>query len=128
MSSRSALPTPAELDARRARARERARGSRFPSFRLLEVLSIVHSIVYAGVLIFWLGPENATATRILGWTHGWLWIGMAALCILGARRRTIPFWLAVLVAVVGGLGPFAGTIGFLWEGRRRAKRRAAQSS
>jgi hypothetical protein len=117
----SALPTPAELDARRARAR--ARRSGFPSFRLLELLSIVHSLTYAGVLLFWLGPENATATTILGWTHGWLWIAMSALCIVAARRRTIPFWLAVVVAVVGGLGPFAGTIGFLWEDRRRARRR-----
>lgn len=128
MSSHSALPTPAELDARRARARERASKSRFPSFRLLETLSIAHSLVYAGVLFFWLGPDNAIATRILGWTHGWLWIAMALLCVLGARRRTIPFWLAVLVAVVGGLGPFAGTIGFLWEARRRARDRTSQSS
>lgn len=121
----SALPTAAELDARRARARGE---QRFPSFRFLEVLSFVHSAIYAGLLVFWLGPENETATMLLGWAHGWMWIGMSALCILGARRRTIPFWLAVVVAVIGGLGPFAGTIGFVWEGHRRARKRPAQSA
>ena len=32
----------------------------------------------------------------------------------------IPFWLAVMVAVLGGLGPFAGSIGFVVAERRRA--------
>jgi hypothetical protein len=31
----------------------------------------------------------------------------------------IPYWLAVMVAVLGGLGPFAGTIGFIVADRRR---------
>ena len=34
---------------------------------------------------------------------------MSLLCIAAVRRRMIPFWLAVMVAVVGGVGPFAGT-------------------
>jgi hypothetical protein len=29
----------------------------------------------------------------------------------------IPLWLGVMVAVVGGVGPFAGTIGFLYAER-----------
>lgn len=101
---------------------------RFPSFRFLELLSFVHSGVYAVVLVFFLGPENETVTRIFGWAHGLLWIAMSLLCIVAARRRTIPFWLAVVVAVIGGLGPFAGTLGFVWEERRRARRRSSQPS
>ncbi|MBB4663255.1 hypothetical protein [Conexibacter arvalis] len=111
-----------------SRVPARARAHRFPSFRFLEVLSFVHSAVYAGVLYFFLGPENATATRVLGWAHGLLWIGMSLLCIVAARRRTIPFWLAVVVAVIGGLGPFAGTLGFLWEERRRRRADTVKSS
>ncbi len=39
---------------------------------------------------------------------------MSLVCIAAARARIIPFWLAVTVAVLGGLGPFAGSLGFLY--------------
>ncbi len=110
------------------RARTQPGARAFPSFRFLEALSFVHSGIYAVLIFFWLGPENATATMLLGWAHGLLWIAMSLLCIVAARRRTIPFWLAVVVAVIGGLGPFAGTIGFVVEERRRARRGAAERS
>jgi hypothetical protein len=35
------------------------------------------------------------------------------------RLHEIPFWLAVVVAVVGGVGPYAGTAGFVVETRNR---------
>lgn len=110
------------------RTRPKASADAFPSFRFLEFLSFLHSGIYAVLIFFWLGPENATATMLLGWAHGLLWIGMSLLCIVAARRRTIPFWLAVVVAVIGGLGPFAGTIGFVVEERRRSRARVAESS
>ncbi len=96
-----------------------ARG--FPSFRMLEAMSVTASAVYAGLFVFWLGPEVPTATTVLGWTHGLLWIALSLLALVAVRRGTIPFWLAVTVAVVGGIGPFAGTVGFLVESRRRAR-------
>ncbi len=43
---------------------------------------------------------------------------MSLLCIDAVRRRIIPLWLAVMVAVVGGVGPFAGSIGFVVCERR----------
>jgi hypothetical protein len=58
-------------------------------------------------------------TFILGMAHGLLWIGMSLVCIAAARARVVPYWLAITVAVLGGLGPFAGTIGFVVEERRR---------
>jgi len=97
----------------------------FPSFRLLEALSFTASAVFAALLFFWLGPSVPAATMALGWTHGLLWIAMSALCLLAVRRGTIPFWLAVTVAVIGGVGPFAGTIGFLVESRRRTQVRTS---
>jgi hypothetical protein len=93
----------------------------FPSFRLLELLSFAASAIYAGLLVFWLGPEVPAATTALGWAHGLLWIGLSLLSLVAVRRGTIPFWLAVTVAVVGGVGPFAGTAGFVVESRRRAR-------
>jgi hypothetical protein len=38
---------------------------------------------------------------------------------VAVRRGAIPFWLAVVVVVVGGVGPFAGSVGFVVESRRR---------
>jgi hypothetical protein len=93
----------------------------------LEVASFIHSGVYIALLVcaFALGkPEPATF--VLGLTHGLMWIGMSLVCIAAARARIIPFWLAVTVAVLGGLGPFCGSIGFVVESRRR-RRRAATS-
>ncbi len=95
--------------------------TRLVTFRRLEVVSFIHSGVYLALLLcaFALGkPEPATF--ILGLGHGLLWIAMSLVCIAAARYRIIPFWLALVIAVLGGLGPFAGTIGFLIESHRRA--------
>jgi hypothetical protein len=95
---------------------------RVVTFRRLEVASFIHSVIYLALLIcaFALGkPEPATF--IFGLAHGVLWIGMSLLCIDAARRRVIPFWLAVTVAVIGGLGPFAGSAGFVLADRRRSR-------
>jgi hypothetical protein len=91
------------------------------TFRRLEVASFTHSSVYLALLVcaFALGnPEPETF--ILGLTHGLMWIGMSIVCIAAARLRVIPFWLAVTVAVLGGLGPFAGSIGFVIADRQAA--------
>jgi hypothetical protein len=88
----------------------------------LEAVSLFHSCVYLALLIcaFALGnPEPATT--VFGFGHGVLWIVMSLVCIAAARARIIPFWLAVTVAVLGGLGPFLGSAGFLYESRRRQR-------
>lgn len=91
------------------------------TFRRLEIASFAHSLVYLALLVCAFGLANPQPeTFILGLTHGVVWIVMSLLCILAARRRVIPFWLAVTVAVIGGLGPFAGSIGFVVADRRRA--------
>jgi hypothetical protein len=96
---------------------------RLVTFGRLEVVSFVHSTVYLALLIcaFALGNPQPV-TFILGMAHGLIWIGMSLVCIAAARVRIIPFWLALTVAVLGGLGPFAGTIGFVVEGRRRRQK------
>lgn len=93
------------------------------TFRRLEITSFIHSGIYVALLVcaFILGnPEPATF--ILGLLHGLLWIGMSLACIYAARTHTLPFWLAVTVAVLGGLGPFLGTAGFLILARRNHHR------
>jgi hypothetical protein len=105
--------------------RRRPTAGGFPSFRLLEALSFTASAIFAALLVFWFGPHVPAATLVLGWAHGLLWIGLSLLSIVAVRRGTIPFWLGVTVAVVGGVGPFAGTVGFLVESRRRKQVTAA---
>jgi hypothetical protein len=91
------------------------------TLRRLEAVSFTHSAVYLALLVCAFGLGNPEpATFILGMAHGLLWIGMSLVCIAAARVRVIPFWLAVTVVVLGGLGPFAGTIGFVFADRRRS--------
>jgi multisubunit Na+/H+ antiporter MnhF subunit len=91
------------------------------TFRRLEVASFTHSLIYLALLVcaFALGGPQPE-TFILGLSHGVIWIVMSLVCIAAATRKIIPFWLAVTVAVIGGLGPFAGSVGFVVVDRRRA--------
>ncbi len=80
--------------------------------------SYAHSAIYLTLL--WASlTDREEAVSVLGWAHGLGWIAMSLLCLAAVRRRVIPLWLGVMVAVVGGVGPFAGSIGFLVEDRRR---------
>ena len=103
---------------------------RFPraiTFGRLEVVSFAHSAVYLALLLCaFAGGNPEPATFILGLSHGLLWIGMSLVCIAAARARVVPYWLAVTIAVLGGLGPFAGSAGFVIETRRRRRPTPAQ--
>ena len=90
------------------------------TFTRLKYLSFAHSGVYLTLLAFWLSDGPAGPRAVLGWAHGLGWIAMSLLCIAAVRMRVIPLWLAVMVAVVGGVGPFAGSIGFVVCERRAA--------
>jgi hypothetical protein len=93
-------------------------------FELLRVLSFLNSTVFTFLLFFWLAPGYDAETSVLGWCHGCMWIVLSLLSIVALRRRVIPFWLAVVVTVIGGVGPYAGSIGFVVETRRRHARGA----
>ena len=91
------------------------------TFEQLKWLSFVHSAVYLTLLTVWLTPGLTGAEMVFGWAHGIGWIAMSLLCIDAVRRRVIPLWLGVTVAVIGGIGPFAGTIGFIYAERRQQR-------
>jgi hypothetical protein len=96
--------------------------TRVVTFRRLEVISFFHSCIYLALLVCAFAlhkPEPATF--VLGLSHGLLWIGMSLTCIAASRWRVIPFWLAVCVAILGGLGPFFGSLGFIYELRRQSQ-------
>ena len=91
------------------------------TFTRLKSLSFAHSGVYLALLAFWLTDGPDALRTVLGWAHGVGWIAMSLLSIAAVRLRVIPLWLAVMVAVVGGVGPFAGSIGFVVHERRAAR-------
>ena len=88
------------------------------SFRVLKYLSFLHSAVYTVLIVIAVAGVLDDVKYVLGWAHGIGWIVMSLLCVDAVRRRVIPLWLGVMVAVVGGVGPFAGTIGFVYAERR----------
>jgi hypothetical protein len=89
------------------------------TFKQLKYLSFAHSAIYLTLLTVWLVPGMKTGEMIFGWAHGLGWILMSLLCVDAVRRRVIPLWLAVFVAIIGGIGPFAGSAGFVYEERHR---------
>ena len=86
------------------------------TFRQLKYLSFTHSAIYVTLLV--LAVLNEPAKLYFGWAHGIGWIVISLLCIDAVRRRVLPLWLAVTVVVIGGLGPFAGSAGFIYYERR----------
>jgi hypothetical protein len=112
----STAGTPTALERRTAVSAPRAARA----FTILKRCSLTHSCVYAGLLVcgFALGkPEPATF--VLGLAHGLLWIAMSLACIAATRLRIVPLRLAVAVAVLGGVGPFFGSVEFVREQHRR---------
>jgi hypothetical protein len=94
-------------------------------FTLLKYLSFFGSAAFALLLICWLAPGLKAETAVFGWIHGFTWIGLALLAVYAQRTGVIPFWLAFLVVVIGGVGPFAGSAGFVYETRSRERGRPA---
>ncbi len=94
--------------------------SREATFLRLKWTSFIHSCVYLALLVCaFLAGNPQPATFVLGLTHGILWILMSLACIAAARARIVSLRLAVAVAVLGGIGPFFGSIEFVREQRRR---------
>jgi hypothetical protein len=84
------------------------------TFRTLELASFTHSVIYAALLAAALGfaPLEPIKTT-LGWSHGLMWIGMSLACLAALRARIITLRIAVAVVVIGGVGPFVGSVEFL---------------
>ncbi len=93
------------------------------TFQRLKYLSFAHSGVYLTLLA--LALADHPAKTVFGWAHGIGWIVISLLCVVAVRLRVIPLWLGVMVAVVGGLGPFAGSAGFVFCERRMRRHEPA---
>jgi hypothetical protein len=87
------------------------------TFRRLKVASFTHSAIYTVLLVVWLVPGLHDLEAIFGLAHGLGWIAMSLACIAALRLRVIDLRLAVAVAVLGGVGPFIGSLEFVRQGR-----------
>ena len=97
-------------------------------FGTLKRLSFTHSAIYATLLTVWLVPGLHDLEFVFGLAHGLGWIAMCALMVLALRANEVPLRLAVAVAVIGGIGPFVGSIEFVREERRQGLRLSPEQS
>jgi hypothetical protein len=92
------------------------------TFTRLKWTSFGHSCVYIGLLTSaFAAGKPEPVTFVLGLTHGLLWILMSLACLAAARVRIVSVRLAVAVAVLGGIGPFFGSLQFIREQRNRPR-------
>ena len=91
--------------------------TRSAAFRALKYGSFTHSAVYLALLFAALTDRETLA---LGWLHGLGWIAMSIACLVAVRLRVLPLRIALAVVVLGGVGPFFGSIAFIVEERRRS--------
>lgn len=95
-----------------------------PPFGVMKWLSFLHSGIYFLLIVLAVADVLPHLKTAVGWAHGFGWILMCVLTIATVRAKVIPVWLGACVAVLGGIGPFVGSIGFLVEQRRRARHAA----
>jgi hypothetical protein len=91
--------------------------TRLLTFERLKWASFTHSAIYTVLLTVWLVPGLHGWEMVFGMAHGVGWIAMSLACIAALRRRVIDLRLAVAVAVLGGVGPFVGSLEFVRQGR-----------
>jgi hypothetical protein len=93
--------------------------TRLVTFRRMEVVSLLHSIVYLALLIsaFLLGGPQPW-TFIFGLSHGIVWILMSITSVLAVHYRVINLRLAVAIAILGCIAPFFGSFEFLRQSRQ----------
>ena len=97
--------------------------TRLLTFKRLKWASFTHSAVYSVLLVVWLVPGLAGPEAIFGMAHGVGWIAMSLACLVALRLRVIDLRLAVAVALLGGVGPFVGSVEFVRQSRASSRER-----
>jgi len=92
--------------------------ARLLTFNRLKWASFTHSAIYTVLLTVWLVPGLHGFEAVFGMAHGLGWIAMSLACLAALRLRVIDVRLAVAVAVLGGIGPFIGSLEFVRASRR----------
>jgi hypothetical protein len=88
-------------------------------FRFVRIYSAAECVLFASLLVVWIGHLSPDAKTVLGWAHGFGWIFLCLLVLYGWVRRVFPGWL--LAATVSPLGPVGAMIGFEVLRHRRSR-------
>jgi len=91
-------------------------------FAAVRLYSLAELGVFAALLVVAIRGSSETAEQVLGWTHGFGWIGLCIAVAIGCRRRSFPWPL--LAATVSPLGPVGSTVGLEYLAVRRRAARA----
>ena len=92
-------------------------------FRFVRIYSAAECVLFASLLVVWIGDLSPDARLVLGWAHGFGWIFLCLLVAWGWIRRVFPGPL--LAATVSPLGPLGALVGF--EVLRLRRNRQLQS-
>jgi hypothetical protein len=87
-------------------------------FQAVRIFSHVESLIFASLLVVWLGEIDDTAKFVLGLTHGIGFLLLCAVIYVGCLRRAVP-WPILAGAVL--LTPFGSSIGIELTRHRRAR-------
>jgi hypothetical protein len=90
-------------------------------FTAVRLYSLVELALFTALMVVVIGGLGDDAKVVLGWSHGFGWIGLCVAVAFGASRRLLPWPL--LAATVSPLGPIGSTLGLEYLARRRRRRR-----
>ena len=88
-------------------------------FQAVRLYSAAELTIFTALVVVWVGGLSDHAKEILGWCHGFGWIGLCIAIALGCSRRVFPW--PVLAAAVSPLGPLGSTIAIEIEAWRRRR-------
>ena len=86
-------------------------------FQAVRLYSALELLVFSALVVVWVGGFDDGLKLVLGWTHGFGWIGLCVAIAYGCTRRVFPW--PVLAAAVSPLGPLGSTIAIEIAARRR---------
>ena len=93
-------------------------------FTAVRLYSYFELCIFTALVVVWVGGFNAHTQEVLGWCHGFGWIGLCVAIAFGCVRGV--FHWPVLAAAVSPLGPLGSTIGIEVEAYK--KRQAETTS
>jgi hypothetical protein len=88
-------------------------------FQAVRLYSFAELAIFSALLVVWIGDLGEGTKEVLGWCHGFGWIGLCVAIFIGCGRRVFPW--PVLAAAVSPLGPLGSTIAIEIEAYRRRR-------
>jgi hypothetical protein len=95
-------------------------------FQAVRLYSIAELTIFTALVVTWIGNLGAHAQEVLGWCHGFGWIGLCIAIFVGCRRGVFPW--PVLAAAVTPFGPLGSTVGIEVTARQRQRPAATKGA